>query len=425
MTNGTPPEDPPEAPVTSGWRVIPSGIWTLGFVSMFMDMSSEMIHALLPVFLVTTLGASLVEVGLIEGMAEATASVTKVFSGALSDWLGRRKQLAVLGYGLAAFTKPLFALAPTVGWIFFARFADRVGKGIRGAPRDALVGDLAPAHLRGASYGLRQSLDTVGAFLGPLFAIALMAATANQFRTVFWIATVPAMLSVLLLTFLQEPRPRHESEPKRAVEMGETTVVDAQPARVKSRFQYWRSLPRGYWLLTAVATVLTFARFSEAFLVLRAQSMGLSVALVPLVLVTMNVIYAVSAWPVGHLSDRFSRPVMLAASLLPLIAADVVIAAAPGLWAVMVGVALWGLHMGMSQGLLAAMVADATPRHLRGTGFGVFYLLTGVALLVASVLAGWLWAAFGATATFAVGAVLGTTALACTPILIRVRPYVA
>lgn len=384
-----PPRTEERVPRPGGLRAIPRSIWALGLVSMFMDISSEMIHGLLPVFLVTVLGASTVAVGLIEGIAESTASITKVFSGALSDYLGKRKLLATLGYGLAAFTKPLFPLAPSVGWVVTARFVDRVGKGIRGAPRDALVGDLAPLHLRGAAYGLRQSLDTVGAFAGPLLAVLLMALTLNDFRLVFWIAVAPAFLSLGLMIFaVQEPEARREPG----------------AARSPIRSADVRRLGAPYWWLVLIAAVLTLARFSEAFLVLRAQGLGLPIALAPIVLVVMNVVYAASAYPAGRLSDRVDRRLVLVAGCVALVGADLVLALAGGVGLVMAGIALWGLHMGLTQGLLAALVADTTPARLRGTAFGVFNLVGGGAMLVASVLAGWLWDHYGPPATFYAGA---------------------
>jgi MFS family permease len=377
-------------------RAIPPGIWALGFVSMLMDTSSEMIHALLPIYLVTVLGASATTVGAIEGIAEATASVTKVFSGALSDWLGKRKLLVVLGYGLAAFTKPIFPLAPSVAWLVTARFIDRIGKGIRGAPRDALLADLAPAHLRGASFGLRQSLDTVGAFIGPLLAIALMWLTANHFGTVFWVAVVPAFLALaVLIIFVREP-----------VRAGAARV-----ARIPLQRRELARLGRPFWLVMLIATVFTLARFSEAFLVLRAQAVGLPIMLVPLVLVVMNVVYSAAAYPAGLASDRHGRLRVLAIGILMLVAGDLVLALVPGLWGIGAGVALWGLHMAFTQGLFAAWVADTTPADLRGTAFGLFNLVTGVALLVASVVAGMLWDHIGANATFMVAAGIATVAL--------------
>lgn len=389
------------------WREIPGGVWAVGVVSLLMDISSEMIHALLPLYLVTVLGASTLTVGIIEGIAEATTSMVKIFSGALSDRLGKRKVLAVVGYGLAAFTKPVFPLAPSVAWVAGARFIDRVGKGIRGAPRDALVADLTPPELRGAGFGLRQSLDTVGAVLGPLCAIGLMLLTANHFTFVFWIAVIPAFLSVtVLIVGVREPdRP------------AELRTVRAPLSRAElSR------LGLTYWLIVGVATIFTLARFSEAFLILRAQAAGFPLALVPAVMVVMNIAYTLSSWPAGALSDRIGRPVVLLAGLATLVAADILLAFATGVVALGIGIALWGLHMGLTQGLFASLVADTAPAELRGTGFGMFNLVTGMATLVSSVLAGILWDVAGAPATFLAGAGFALLAMAALQLARRVLP---
>ena len=382
---------------TRSIRDIPPGVWVLGFVSMLMDISSEMIHALLPIYLVTALGASMVTVGVIEGIAEATASIVKIFSGALSDWLGKRKWLAAIGYGLAAFTKPVFPLAPTIGWLVAARFVDRIGKGIRGAPRDALVADLSPPDLRGASFGLRQSLDTVGAFVGPLLAIALMWWTADNFKAVFWFAVLPAFLALALIVFaVREPeRPPALRAVRNPISLAEI-----------------KNLGAAYWWVVAVASVFTLARFSEAFLILRAQNVGLPLTLVPVVLVAMNVVYALAAYPAGVMSDRMNRTAVLAAGILVLVAADVVLALLPSLGGVALGVVLWGLHMGLTQGLLAALVADTAPAELRGTAYGFFNLLGGVAMLAASIIAGALWDSTGPQGTFLAGAGFAAIALA-------------
>ncbi len=382
-------------PAPTGLRAIPKSIWALGFVSLFMDTSSELIHSLLPVFLVSVLGASALSVGLIEGAAEATAAITKVFSGTLSDYLGKRKLLAVIGYGLAAVSKPLFPLAGSVAWIFTARFIDRIGKGIRGAPRDALIGDIAPSHLRGACYGLRQSLDTVGAFAGPLLAVAFMVLLANDIQAVFWIAVIPAFISVAILIFAVK-----EPETARSVDEAHSPI----------RVQDLRQIGAAYWWLVIIGAVLAVARFSEAFLVLRAENVGLAIALVPMVFVVMNVVYAVSAYPAGTLSDRMDRRIILAIGFVVLIAADAVLALATGIWLVMAGTVLWGLHMGLTQGLLAAMVVDTTPPKIRGTAFGIFNLVTGVALLGGNLVAGLLWDHYGPSSTFFAGA--GITAVA-------------
>ena len=386
---------------------IPRAVWALGFVSLLMDTSSEIIHALLPVYLVTALGASMVTVGFIEGIAEATASITKVFSGAISDWLGKRKLLAVIGYGLAALTKPIFPLAPSVGWLFAARFIDRIGKGIRGAPRDALIADIAPAHLRGASFGLRQSLDTAGAFIGPALAIGLMWLTANNFRTVFWVAVIPGFLCVALLVFAIE-------EPARPVGL--------RKVRSPLSLVELKRLGLAYWFVVGIAVVFSLARFSEAFLILRAQAVGLPVMLVPLVLVLMNVVYSLAAYPAGVLSDRVNRIALLGIGFGLLVAADLVLAFTSGLAGVAAGVGLWGLHMGFTQGLLATLVADTAPPELRGTAFGMFNLLSGLSLLVASVVAGELWQRIGPQGTFLAGAVLTVFALGGLAAARRIAP---
>jgi MFS family permease len=375
---------------------LPRAIWVLGFVSLLMDASSELIHGLLPMFLVGTLGVSVLMVGVIEGVAEATALVSKVFSGTLSDYLHRRKALVVAGYALGALSKPAFALAQGAGVVVAARFADRVGKGIRGAPRDALIADIVPTEQRGAAYGLRQSLDTVGAFVGPLLATVLMLLFAGDFRAVFWVAVLPAAAAVALLWWgVQEPK--HEA--------GAAPVSPIRRAAL-------RRLDSAYWAVVAIGAIFTLARFSEAFLVLRAQQSGVAASFVPLVMVAMNVVYAAAAYPFGKLADRVSRPLLLALGLLVLLAADLVLAWAPGWTAVLAGVALWGLHMGMTQGLLSAMVADAAPEDLRGTAFGLFNLVGGGAMLLASVLAGALWERLGPASTFLAGAGFATAALA-------------
>jgi MFS family permease len=383
------------AAAESSLGAIPRGVWALGFVSLFMDTSSELVHSLLPVFLVSGLGASMTSVGVIEGVAEATAAITKIFSGTLSDYLGRRKALTVLGYGLAAITKPLFPLAGAVGMILTARFIDRIGKGIRGAPRDALVADLSPPHVRGASFGLRQSLDTVGAFAGPVVAIVAMALLANDIRAVFWVAVIPAVVSVAILVgFVTEP----------------DRGADAGLRRVPLRLADIKTLSTTYWAVVTVGAVLTLARFSEAFLVLRASGVGLPIASSAGAGRYERRLRGIGL-SAGVWADRAGRRVVLLAGVGILVLADVVLAAASTIWLVMAGVALWGLHMGLTQGLLAAMVTDTAPVSLRGTAFGAFNLVSGVTMLAASVLAGLLWDRFGPTGTFTAGAVFSLISL--------------
>ena len=379
------------------FSVLPRGVVILGFVSMLMDISSEMIHGLLPVYLAAGLGANMLIIGLIEGFAEAIAASVKVFSGLLSDYLGKRKLLVAIGYGMAALSKPVFPLAQSLDWVIAARFTDRIGKGIRGAPRDALIADITPKQDRGAAFGLRQSMDTVGAFAGPLLAMVLMAASSGDFKLVFWVAVIPAFASFALVIFgVREPASARD--PAKAPEM---------PIR-------WRELgrlPAAYWAVVAVGAALTLARFSEAFLVLQASELGLALALTPLVLVAMNVVYSASAYPAGRFSDGRNRLTPIAIGVALLVAGDLVIASNQHLAGLAAGIILWGLHLGFTQGLLAALVADTAPTHLRGTGFGLFNLISGVMMLAASVIAGALWQGFGASFTFYAGAMFATVSL--------------
>lgn len=385
-------------------RNVPRTIWVLGLVSMFMDISSEMVHSLLPVFLVAGLGASPALVGLIEGIAEATASITKVFSGWLSDRLGHRKMLTVLGYGLAAITKPIFPFAVTPYEVLAARFLDRIGKGLRDAPRDALVADVTPEKLRGAGYGLRQSLDSIGAFVGPLTAIGLMAVLNDNMRVVFAFAVIPAAIAVALLVLgVKEP------------------TDSKQPRDTKSPISWSdvQSIGTPFWIAVAVGVMFTMARFSEAFLVLRGADAGIPLALVPTVMIVMNVVYSMISAPVGSLSDTLGRKPLLASGIAALIIADLILAFAGNIVGVLIGVALWGLHLGLTQGLLSALVSDTAPSRLRGTAFGLFNLATGVTMLVASTLAGALWSARGASMTFLTGGGFAVVALVGVLVLLK------
>ncbi|HXH64408.1 MAG TPA: MFS transporter [Mariprofundaceae bacterium] len=391
--NGQPAQTGAAVPEARG--SLPSGIWALGLVSLCMDTSSELIHSLLPVFMASVLGASMATIGIIEGVAEATAAITRIFSGVFSDWLGKRKALVVLGYGLSTLTKPIFPLATSIGWVFGARFADRVGKGIRTAPRDALVADMVPAQLRGAAYGLRQALDSVGAFLGPMLALLGMMLLADSITSVLWIGVVPAVAAVLLLIFAVHEPERTTAAPARGMPI---RLVDA------------RRLGLDFWLVVLLGAVFTMARFSEAFLILRAQSVHLPMAYVPVVMVIMNVVYAAVSYPAGLAADRLRRRTLLLAGLAMLILADLVLAMAGTPLAVFAGVGLWGLHMGVTQGLFSKLVADSAPGELRGTAFGLFNLINGVALLLASALAGLLWDRLGPAATFIAGGSFATIA---------------
>jgi MFS family permease len=395
--------NPPGAPLPAGaiYRALPGSIWALGFVSLFMDTSSELVHSLLPVYMASVLGVSVAVIGMIEGIAEATAAIVKVFSGAISDYCRKRKLLVLLGYGLGAITKPVFPLAASIGWVFAARFVDRIGKGIRGAPRDALVADLVPREMRGAAYGLRQSLDSVGAFAGPLLAVVFLAWWANDIKAVLWVAVAPAFITVALIVVgVREP--------------GMAAPVPGSQRRLFLAGA--RQLSRGYWLIVALGAVFTLARFSEAFLVLRAQGLGLAVGLIPMIMIVMNVVYAAGAYPAGVAADRMPPRTLLVVGLGMLMVADVILAAARAPIMAFIGAGFWGLHMAFTQGLLAKLVADTAPDELRGTAFGVFNLISGGALLLASAIAGSLWSAFGPSATFTAGA--GFAALAAVGLLL-------
>jgi MFS family permease len=370
----------------TGLRSMPRNIWVLGLVSLLTDISSEMIHSVLPLFLVTSLGTDVVTVGLIEGLAEATASVVKLFSGTLSDRLGRRKELAILGYGFSTIVKPLFAIANSPGLVLLARFGDRVGKGIRGAPRDALVADSTDESNRGAAYGLRQSLDTIGAFLGPILATGLMLSSEQNFRLVFWLAVIPGILAVALLALgIKE---KSKAQPKQS-----------QPLQ----WQTLKDLGRDYWLLVAVALLFNLGNSSDAFLLLRAQQIGVAPAFVPLSLVVMNSTYLISAYPLGRLSDKIGRYRLLTGGFLlyALVYLGLAYVQTPVQMGLLLG--LYGIHLGMSQGSLLALVADRVPSELRGTAFGFINLAIGLAILPASLIAGALWQWVSPQATFLVG----------------------
>jgi MFS family permease len=384
------PSNPESLSSTTGVdRKLPSGIWVLGFVSLFMDISSELVHSLLPIFMTTVLGASMVTVGIIEGVAEGIAATTKVFSGALSDYFRKRKILVVIGYAIGALTKPVFPLATSIGWVFGARFVDRIGKGIRGAPRDALIADITPPPLRGAAYGLRQALDSVGAFVGPLLAVVFMILFANDIKSVLWIAVIPAFIAVfLLIVALREP----ESNENTTYSRNHLTLRDA------------KRLPLRYWFVVMLGAVFILARFSEAFLILRAQDVGLAIAYVPAIMIVMNIVYSLFSYPAGVAADRLSARKLLVFGLGLLIVADVILAMAVSPPLAFLGVAFWGLHMAFTQGLLSKLVADTAPSGLLGTAFGVFNLVSGGVLLLASVIAGSLWSIYGASATFIAGA---------------------
>jgi len=356
--------------------IIPRNVWALGIVSLLMDLSSEMILSILPIFLVTGLGISVLSLGLIEGLAEGVASVIKAFSGALSDYLKKRKILVVIGYGLSTITKPFFALASTATWIFAARFVDRLGKGIRGAPRDSLIADSTSTKIRGTAYSLRQALDTLGALLGPILAIVILFLTTNNFRLVLWFAVIPAVLCIVVLIFgVKEP------------------TLKKNIPRKKSYFLFnnFLKITPVIWLFFLTVFILNLGHFSEAFLLLRSQEIGLKVSFIPIIFVVMNAAYAIVAVPVGHLADKVGFFMLIVYGFLILVLSDIILALTNGLGWMFVGIIFWGIHLGMTQGLLLAMIAKLSPSKLRGTSFGLFHAITGIALLIASLLAGYLW----------------------------------
>lgn len=366
---------------------LPRTVWILGIVSLLMDLSSEIYHALLPAFLTVTLGLPVVAMGAIDGIAEGTANIAKLVSGRLSDRQQKRKPWILLGYGMAALSKPLFPLAQGALPVLGARFIDRIGKGIRGAPRDAMIADETPRELRGAAYGLRQALDTVGGFLAPLLAIGLMLLFAEDIRIVFWIAAIPAFLSFLFAWAMLK-------EPDRRLADGATAVA----------WGGWRSLDKQVRRLILIGFLFGLARFSEGFLILKAMDVGLAPAWSPLVLALFSLAFMLLAYPAGSLSDRTDPKTVLLGGIAVLVAADLWLAQATSLWAVLVGVALWGAHMALTQGIFSRMIADAAPDHQRATSFGAFFFASGIAAVLASVGAGWLWDRGGPAETFTAAA---------------------
>ena len=374
---------------------LPRNVWVLGFISLFMDLSSEIYHALLPAFVTILLGLPATALGAIDGIAEATANFAKLFSGRLSDRSLRRKPWVMAGYGLGALSKPLFPLATGVLTLMIARFADRIGKGIRGAPRDAMLADEAPPQIRGRAFGLRQALDTAGALIAPLAAIGLMAWLASDIRAVYWIAIIPAAIS-FLLAWLTLREPEHHST----------------PLKKSPFFAGFKQLDMPTKRLLQVGFLFALARFSESFLILKGIDVGLSEAMSPLTLAVFNLAYVMLAYPAGALSDRMSPRAILMAGIGLLIAGDLVLAESANFAGLLLGTILWGAHMALTQGIFARMIADSAPENLRATSFGAFYFVTGFGALLASLGAGWLWDRQGASATFIASALVAAVALA-------------
>jgi MFS family permease len=379
---------------------LPRNVWILGFVSLLMDLSSEIYHSLLPAFVTMTLGLPATALGAIDGIAESTANFAKLASGRLSDRSLKRKPWIVAGYGLAALSKPLFPLATNAVTLMAARFADRIGKGIRGSPRDAMVADETPPEIRGRAFGLRQALDTVGALIAPLVAVGLMALFADRIRLVYWIAILPAACSFLLAWLaLREPKQLNA------------------PIKTSPFFSGFRELTKPTKRLLAVGFLFTLARFSEAFLILKGLEIGLSETLSPLTLALFNLAYVILAYPAGSLSDRMSPKTILLAGMAALVAGNLVLAKTDTLPWLVAGVTLWGAHMALTQGIFSRMIADSAPDHLRATSFGAFWFVSGIGGLLASLGAGLLWDREGSSATFLTSAGVAAMAIAMLSLL--------
>jgi len=385
-------------------KKIPKSIWTLGIVSLFMDISSEIIHSLLPIFMVSILGSSIIAIGIVEGISEATFLLIRIFSGVLSDYLGKRKIISVIGYGISALSKPLFPLANSVSLILIARFFDRLGKGVRESPRDALIGDIAPKSIRGACFGLRQSLDTIGALIGPIVAILGLLIFSNNIRAILWVSVIPAILSVVIFIV-----GIHDVEHKYTED--EKTFI--------FKFKNIFKIGTEYWQIVLIGGLLNLARFSDAFLILKAYELGLPITYVPLVMVLMNCFYAVSSYPAGILSDNINRKFILIIGIVFLIIADLVLAFTDSTWMLALGVGFWGMHMAFTKGILDAMVTDTASIRLLGSAYGIFNFVCGIAVLFASIISGVLWQVYGPFYSFSVGAFLAFLACLSLSLLIK------
>ncbi len=374
---------------------LPATVWILGIASLLNDVSTEIIHSVLPLYMVTALGASFIAVGLLEGTAEALASVLKVGAGGLSDLLGKRKALVVSGYALSTLVKGCYALAGDMTMVMIARLGDRVGKGIRVGPRDALVADSTSPEQRGAAYGLRQSLDTVGAVIGPGLSFVLLSLWHMDYKNIFAIAIVPGIIAVLLLLIgVREPEKRESKSDDK-----------------KLHKDLLKRLSPAYWSLVVVSFLFNLGNSSDAFILLKGKEAGLALGMVPLMLVVMNVFYAACAYPAGKLSDKLGRVAMLRVGLLFYALVYLGFAFCNTQWQVWTLMALYGVQLGLTQGTLLALVSDVTDADTRGTAFGMISLVTGLALLPASLIAGFLWQNVGSWATFGAGTVCSVVAL--------------
>jgi len=377
---------------------IPRPVWVLGWVSFFADLSSELIYPIIPIFLTVTLGAPATAVGVTEGVAEATANVTRLFSGRWSDRAGARKPFVVAGYSLAAAGKLVLCVAPVWGFAVAGRAVDRFGKGLRSAPRDALLADFAGESDRGKIFGFHRSFDTMGAIGGPLVGLAFLALAGNHLRWAIALSLIPAVASVLVLTRL----PEHAPPPR-------PTAADHTESG---------GLPRAYWLFLAASAIFMVGNSSDAFLILRSKDIGLSTTLVVLAYVLYNTVYAGAAYPAGMLSDRIPRPVLLVCGYLVFSAVYFGFARIENEHLVWPLMAAYGFYIAATEGVMKAAVVDLAPAQRRSSALGTFQGITGLTVLGASIGAGILWDTVGPQAPFYLGSACALVAAAVTAALL-------
>ncbi len=384
---------------------IPRTVWVLGFVSLLMDISSEMIHALLPLFMAGTLGASAIWIGLVEGIGEGTALIAKVFSGVVADRFGHKKRLVFAGYFLGVISKPVFALAGSMPVVLAARFFDRIGKGLRGAPRDAIVADVTDESIRGAAYGLRQSLDAAGAFVGPLLATLLLLLWTEDLRSIFWIALIPGAACLALILF---------------------GVEDNVTPTVNTKRIAWKDLKSvmtpAFVQLVILGTLFSLARFSNAFIVLRAAAIGIEHAWIPMAVVLMNITFSLSSYPFGKLADKLNPMKLLALGMVLLALANLLFAYAENYRILAAGIVLFGMHLGATQGIFSTIISEIAPSEVRATAFGIFNFFSGLALLASGLVAGSLWEYMGAQYCFGGGVVFALITLSLIPRFKQLQP---
>ncbi len=383
----------------SFFRFIPKTVWAVGFVTLLMNVSTIIIFSLSPLYLTSVLGISMISLGILEGAVEASSWFTRIFAGVFSDYFHRRKPFLFAAYSLAASSRLIFPLVPSAGWIFFARFVDRVSNGIQATPREALIGDVAPIDLKGACYGLRQTLGMFGSFAGAFMLMFLMHWSNANFELAFWAAVIPPFFALLILAkFVRDPI---------------ALKIKNKPARKIFHLPHISDLTFNYWRVVIIASIFMLSNYSGAFMILQATNAGLSTCEVPLVMVIQNIMAFASAFPAGWLSDRIGRRILLGVGFSITVGANLLLACTTTKLCVLGGVALWGLQLGINQSLLVAKVADTAPEELRGTAFGLYYFSIGVALFISNYVAGWLSTKYGSEMIFYVSAGVAAFAVAC------------